>query len=150
MGRVDERRKGGWNDHHTRKGRLMTARKRERELFARWLDVNMSNHHMTGRDIAERIGVHDSAVSRWRSGKGVPTMEALSALAELFGVDPLRLAVLAGLVSVAVAGVEPVDLPEPIAQREEVRKSITSIPGLTQSERQALLERYDELVRGNT
>lgn len=128
----------------------MSASKRDREMFARWLDVNMSNHHMTGRDIAERIGVHDSAVSRWRSGKGVPTMEYLTALAELFAVDPLRLAVRAGLVSVKIAGVEPVDLPEPTAQREEVRKSIESIPGLTQSERQALIERYDDLVRGNT
>lgn len=121
--------------------------KRARELFSRWLDVNMANHHMTGRDVAERIDVHDSAVSRWRSGKGSPTMEYLTALAELFEVEPLRLAVTAGLVSQKIAGVEPVDMPQPTAQREEVRKSIASIPGLTNSERQALLEKYDEMVR---
>lgn len=124
--------------------------KRAREVFGRWLDVSMANRHLSGRDVAVKVGVHDSAVSRWRSGKGTPTMEYLTALAELFGVDPLRLAVTAGLVSQKIAGVEPVDMPEPMAQREDVRKSITAIPGLTHGERQALLERYDELVRGNT
>ena len=124
----------------------MVTRK-DRALFAEWLDVNMANRHMSGRDVAEIVGVHDSAVSRWRSGKGTPTMEYLTGLAELFGVDPLRLAVRAGLVSQQVAGVEPVDMPQPVAQREEVRKSIKGIPGLTDSERQALLETYDDLVR---
>lgn len=116
--------------------------------FGRWLDIMMSNLHLTGRDVSSRVGVHDSAVSRWRSGKGGPTMEAVTGLAELFSVEPLRLAVLAGLVSEKVAGVPPVEMPEPTAKREEVRKSILSIPGLTRTERQALLEKYDDLVQG--
>ncbi len=118
------------------------------QQFDRWLDITMSNMHLSGREVAAQIGVHDSAVSRWRSGKGVPSMEALTALAGVFDVHPLRLAVRAGLVSEKVAGMPPVDMPEPIAQREEVRESISAIPGLTDVERQALLERYDELVRG--
>lgn len=117
--------------------------------FGRWLDIMMSNAHLSGREVATRIGVHDSAVSRWRSGKGAPTIEAVTSLADMFNVEPLRLAVRAGLVSEKVAGVPPVDMPEPKAQREEVRNSITKIPGLTDLERQALLERYDELVRGD-
>lgn len=118
--------------------------------FDRWLDITMSNSHLSGRDVAAQLGVHDSAVSRWRSGKGVPSMEAVAALADMFSVEPLRLAVRAGLVSAKVAGVEPADMPEPTAQREEVRKSIMGIPGLTDLERQGLIEKYDELVRGTT
>lgn len=118
--------------------------------FDLWLDRMVCNHKLTGREVAEKIGAHDSAVSRWRSGKGRPNQEAVTALADLFNVDRLRLAVRAGLVSEAVAGVPPAEMPEPEAAREAVRNSIRSIAGLTALERQALLEKYDELSRGVT
>jgi len=110
----------------------------------------MSNQHMSGRDVAVKVGVHDSAVSRWRRGLGAPNMEAMAALANMFNVEPLSLAVLAGLVSEKVAGVPPAPMPEPVAQREEVRARLLDMPGLTMDERQSLLERYDELQRGTT
>lgn len=113
--------------------------------FGYWLDVSMANSHLSGRDIAEQVGVHDSAVSRWRAGKSVPAMEVIAKLAEVFNVEPLRLAVLAGLVSRKVAGVPPVDMPEPTVLREEVRGRLRALPGLTDMEVQALLERYDEM-----
>jgi len=105
------------------------------------------NHHLTGKDVAAKIKAHDSQVSRWRSGKGRPNMEAVTALADLFGVDRLRLAARAGLVSEDVAGVPPADMPEPIAQREEVRQRLMDLPGLTDLERFSLLETYDRLAK---
>lgn len=120
-------------------------RNRDRPDFGYWLDVTMANKGMTGRDLAHLVGVHDSAVSRWRAGRGVPTMEAIAKLAEVFKVEPLRLAVTAGLVTDTVAGVAPVAMPEPTAQRKEVRERLRSLPGLSRAEVQALLERYDEL-----
>lgn len=121
----------------------MAARKANK--FGYWLDVSMANAQLTGRDLAQQLGVHDSAVSRWRAGKGAPTMEGVAKLAEIFNVEPLRLAVTAGLVSSKVAGVPPVDMPEPTAYREAVRERLRGLPGLTDREAQALLERYDEL-----
>ncbi len=120
-------------------------RTKHRPDFGYWLDVTLSNQGMTGRELAKLVGVHDSAVSRWRAGHGVPTMEGIAKVAELFNVEPLRLAVTAGLVSAKVAGVSSVDMPEPKGRREEVRARLRSVPGLTPQEVQALLERYDEL-----
>lgn len=121
---------------------------RNANQFGYWLDVSMANAKLSGRELAARLGVHDSAVSRWRAGKGVPTMEAIGKLAEVFNVEPLRLAVRAGLVSQQVAGVPPVDIPEPTALREEVRERLRNLPGLTELEAQALLERYDQIQEG--
>lgn len=118
---------------------------RQANQFGYWLDVSMANAKLTGRDLAEQLGVHDSAVSRWRAGKAVPTMDGIAKLAEVFRVEPLRLAVTAGLVSRKVAAVEPVDIPEPTALRAEVRERLRALPGLTAVETQSLLERYDEL-----
>lgn len=120
-------------------------RRRSTPDFGYWLDVTMANHGMSGRDLAATADVHDSAVSRWRAGKGVPNMEAIAKLGEIFNVEPLRLAVTAGLVSQEVAGVEPVPMPEPTAARKEVRSRLRAMPGLSRAEVVALLERYDEL-----
>lgn len=120
-------------------------RKRVHPDFGYWLDVTMANMGMSGRDLAVRVDVHDSAVSRWRAGKGTPTMEAIAQIAEVFEVEPLRLAVTAGLVTQEVAGVPPVPMPEPTAQRKEVRDRLAALPGLSRAEAQALLERYDEM-----
>ncbi len=120
-------------------------RRRTKPDFGYWLDVTLANEHMSGRDLAHSVGVHDSAVSRWRAGKGVPTMEAIAKLAEFFKVEPLRLAVTAGIVTPAIAGVDALAMPEPTEQRKEVRERLKTLPGLSSAEVQALLERYDEL-----
>lgn len=116
--------------------------------FGYWLDVMMSNEKVTGRDIARKLDIHETKVSRWRSGKAKPTMEEVEQLAELFNVEPLRLAVLAKLITEKIAGVPPVDIPRATAQREEVKAKIKNLPGLTKEEVIALIERYDELELG--
>jgi transcriptional regulator with XRE-family HTH domain len=120
--------------------------RRARNKFGEWLDVTMSNKRMMGRTLAEAAGVHDSAVSRWRSGAGVPGAETLARIAEALGVDPLRLAVTAGQIPEKVAGVAPLPTPEPTAQRESVRRQIASIKGLTERSRGKLLRAYDETI----
>ena len=43
--------------------------------------------HMTQKDLAEKIGVTDKAVSRWETGKGFPDVSLLTALAGELGVS---------------------------------------------------------------
>lgn len=114
------------------------------EQFARWLDITLSNRGVTARDLARRIGVTDSAVSRWRSGHVKPGMDAVVKLANELNVDPLRLAVTAGLMGGEAVHVEPLPMPPATAQRKRVREQIQSIKGLTSESMDRLLAAYDE------
>lgn len=117
---------------------------RARNDFSEWLDTTMSNKNIMGRTLAEAVGVHDSAVSRWRAGTGVPTMEVIEPMATLLDVDALRLAVTAGLVSSSVAGVDPLPMPEPTARRESVKRQLARLRGVTETERRLLLQAYED------
>lgn len=123
----------------------MAIRKAKNQAdFAEWLDVTMSNKGIMGRTLAEAAGVHDSAVSRWRSGTAVPSMDSLERMADLLGVDPLRLAVTAGVITAAVAGVDPLSMPEATARRESVRRQLANIRGISEAERRLLLQTYED------
>lgn len=119
---------------------------RKGEAFAAWLDATMSNKRVMGRVLAEKVGVNDSAVSRWRAGTAVPAMDTLVRIAEVFGEEPLRLAVTAGLLDARVAHVDPLEPPAPTARREAVRRQLSRIKGLTDQDRRKLLETYEEIV----
>ncbi len=119
---------------------------RKRENFGEWLDITMSNKKIMGRTLAEEVGVHDSAVSRWRAGNGVPSVETLARIAEALDADPLRLAVTAGVIPREVAGVDPLPVPEPTAQRESVKHQLAHIKGLTNRERAHLVNKYEEMI----
>lgn len=114
------------------------------KTFGEWLDITLSNKNIMGRTVAEAAGVHDSAVSRWRTGSGAPSMESIEPMASLLGVDALRLSVTAGLVSPQVAGVEPLPIPEPTAQRESVKRQLARLRGVTDKERNLLLQAYED------
>lgn len=43
-------------------------------------------HGWTQKDLAERVGVTDKAVSRWETGRGFPDVSYLTVLAEILGV----------------------------------------------------------------
>lgn len=113
--------------------------------FGRWLDLTMSNRSIKGRALARALKVNESAVSRWRAGKGVPSMDSCLRLGKYLDVEPIRLAVTAGLIDGELAGVDPLPLPEPTAYRKAVKEQILAIKGLTKRERQKLLDTYDEL-----
>lgn len=42
---------------------------------------------LTQKQLAERLGVSDKAVSKWETGKGFPDISIFSALADIFGTD---------------------------------------------------------------
>ena len=115
------------------------------ETFGRWLDLTMANRDIKGRTLAKRLGVHDSAVSRWRSGQGVPALPTLQKLATVLGVDPIRLAVTADLLDETLVGAEPLPMPEPTAQRMQVKDQLARIRGLLPEEKQQLIDFYDSL-----
>lgn len=127
----------------------MSTRKGNRH-FGEWLDITLSNKGVMGRTLAEAIGVHESAVSRWRAGTGAPGSESIEPMAELLGVDALRLSVTAGLVPANVAGVEPLPMPEATAQRESVKRQLARLRGVTEAERKLLLQAYEDASHEET
>lgn len=97
------------------------------ERLGRWLDVTMTNRGLRNRALAKQIGKHESAVHNWRKGKNVPELPTLQQLAHILGVDPIRLAVTAGLLDAQLVGAEPLPLPEPTARRAKVRHRATEL-----------------------
>jgi transcriptional regulator with XRE-family HTH domain len=117
------------------------------DRFAQWLNMSMENRGIRAVDLAKKLKVTDSAVSRWRSGAGLPSMDACLRMAKIFRVDqPMRLAVTAGLVDGKLIGVAELPLPEPTARRNRVKEQLENIKGLTANERQHLLNAYDERI----
>lgn len=117
------------------------------DRFGQWLNLTMENRGIRATSLAKKLKVTDSAVSRWRSGAGTPSMDAVMRLAKILGADPVRLAVTAGLMDAELANVEPLPLPEPTARRKRVKAELWKIKGLTDRERQHLLDAYDEKVK---
>lgn len=115
------------------------------ETFGRWLDLTMANREIKGRTLARKLHVHDSAVSRWRSGQGVPTLDTTLKLAQILGVEPIRLAVTAGLMDGSLVSAQPLPLPEPTAQRQSVKDQLSRMRGLTAQEKQRLIQAYDNM-----
>lgn len=115
------------------------------DRFAQWLDITMANRRIKGRILADKLGVHDSAVSRWRNGQSVPSLETIMRIATFFEEDPIRLAVTAGLMDADLVHAKPLPLPPPKARREHVREQIKAIKGLDKTEVARLLAAYDEV-----
>ncbi len=42
---------------------------------------------LTQKELADRIGVSDKAVSRWENGKNYPDIEIMQSLGEIFNVS---------------------------------------------------------------
>jgi transcriptional regulator with XRE-family HTH domain len=125
---------------------MVRTTKQARSYFGEWIDVTLSNKGTKGRSLADEIGVHESAISRWRAGAGVPGTDVLTALADALGLEPLRLFVTAGVVPAEAVHVEPYPIPEPTAQRNSVKRQLNRIRGLTDESRRRLMETYDELI----
>jgi transcriptional regulator with XRE-family HTH domain len=120
------------------------------ETFGRWLDLTMSNRDIKGRELSRKLKVHESAVSRWRAGNGVPSMDSCLRLGKFLNVEPIRLAVTAGLMDGELIGVEPLPMPEATAQRTAIRAQLGRIRGLTNAERDTLMDAYDDMKAGRT
>lgn len=127
---------------------MATTTNDEADRFAQWLNLTMENRGVRATDLARRLKITDSAVSRWRSGTGVPSMDAALRLGKILDVDPARLAVTAGLLDGELADIKPLPMPEPTARRKRVKEQLSKIKGLTARERQHLLDAYDENTEG--
>lgn len=112
--------------------------------FGRWLDLTMTNRNITGRSLARKLKVDDASVSRWRRSLATPGMDTVVRMAKILNVDPLRLAVTAGLMDGPAVGIEPLPMPEPTAQRNLVKERIMKIPFASHEELQYMLNQYDQ------
>lgn len=121
--------------------------RRNTKYFAEWLDRTLAERVIAGGEVARAIGVNDSAVSRWRNGKGSPGLDSVMKLAGFLEVHPIRLAVTAGLMNEKEVNMEPLPLPKPTASLRRAEESIMKIPGITDDDRKTLIatlkERYE-------
>lgn len=117
--------------------------RRDREYFAEWLSRTLAEREIAGGEVARALGVNDSAISRWKNGKASPGLDSVMKLADFLDVEPVALAVTAGLMNSKQVGVERLPLPEDTKTRAYVKEQIMSIRGLTRDERQALIQAYE-------
>lgn len=95
----------------------------------------MSNGQVTGRRLGELTEVNDASISRWKTGKLMPTISNLVAVARAFGVSPVRLLLTIGAITQEEAGgVDPLPL-EPL---DPTYAAILKIPGLTDKGREKM------------
>ena len=64
--------------------------------FAAWLNRAMLSHGLSQAELARKVGVADTQVSRWRRGQVLPSLRYLQQLADTFGVPRVNLDRLAG------------------------------------------------------
>jgi transcriptional regulator with XRE-family HTH domain len=121
--------------------------RRDKEYFAEWLSRTLVERDIAGGEVARALGVNDSAISRWRNGKATPGLESVMALADFLDVDPIALAVTAGLMQSKQVGVEKLSLPEQNRALALAEDQIMKIRGLDDGDRKALIhtlrERYE-------
>lgn len=118
--------------------------RRDRDYFAEWLARTLAERDIAGGEVARALGVNDSAISRWRNGKASPGLDSVMKLADFLDVNPVALAVTAGLMDSKQVGVERLPLPEDTKTRKYVKDQIMAIRGLTREERQALIQAYED------
>lgn len=122
-------------------GRPVTPRQ-----FGQWLELTMANAEITGKQLAEAAHLDEAQVSRWKRGKGKPSLESCERLAEALKVDPMRLAVTAGAVPRRMAGAEPLPMPPNTAAIEHARRALRALPGATEDLAAEMLAVYKRRI----
>lgn len=110
--------------------------------FGHWLELTLTNAEMTGKELAAAAELDEAQVSRWRRGRGKPSLTSCERLASALGVDPMRLAVSAGAVPGSMAGVEPLPMPPNTAVIESVRCKLRELPGATEQSVEEMIEAF--------
>ena len=125
-----------------------TVHSRDRDYFAEWLTRTLAERDIAGGEVATALGVNDSAISRWKNGKASPGLESVMKLADYLGVEPVALAVTAGLMDETQVGIEKLKLPRETRMLKRVEDQILKIRGLDDETREALIntarQRYEE------
>lgn len=124
----------------------MAKKSEQGGALADWLDRVIANGEANAGELAEKIEVSPATLSRWRRGHVRPSAESCFKIGQVLGEDPMRVLATAGYME--GAGVEPLPTPKPLdVNREEVRRQLSRIKGLTRRERQRVLEAYDGSAR---
>ncbi|GGR57301.1 helix-turn-helix domain-containing protein [Streptomyces roseolus] len=126
--------------------------RKDQEYWGEWLARTIANSGKSQTELARFAGVSDPQVTRWKKGT-FPTPEVAQRIAEFFDVNPLRLAVTAGLISSEMAGVDRLPLPDDSAQREAEREVIANYVNkkLTRDrDREVLLQALEALRARDT
>jgi transcriptional regulator with XRE-family HTH domain len=113
--------------------------RRDREYFAEWLSRTLAEREIAGGEVARALGVNDSAISRWKNGKASPGLDSVMRLADFLDVDPVALAVTAGLMNEKQVGVPPLPLPKETKVLANIEDQILKIKGLDNETRRALI-----------
>lgn len=117
----------------------------EENGFGVYLKRKMHERGMTGRELAQHVGVSDSAVSRWTSGDQTPSDKIIVKIAWVLEEDPLPLMKRAG--KLPGIDVEPTPMPPPQVDRDDFEKTVVAkISGLSRKSRTRLMEAYDEII----
>lgn len=117
---------------------------RDREYFAEWLSRTLAEREIAGGEVARALGVNDSAISRWKNGKASPGLESVMKLADFLDINPVALAVTAGLMEEEQVGVPRLPLPKEIKVIARVEDQIMKIRGLDDETRKALINTLRE------
>jgi transcriptional regulator with XRE-family HTH domain len=118
--------------------------RRDREYFAEWLSRTLAEREIAGGEVARALGVNDSAISRWKNGKASPGLDSVMALADFLDVNPVALAVTAGLMEEKQVGVPRLPLPKETKVLANVEDQIMKIKGLDDETRKALIRTLRE------
>jgi transcriptional regulator with XRE-family HTH domain len=118
--------------------------RRDREYFAEWLSRTLAEREIAGGEVARALGVNDSAISRWKNGKASPGLESVMKLADFLDVNPVALAVTAGLMDERQVGVGRLPLPKETKVIAQVEDQIMKIKGLDDETRKALINTLRE------
>lgn len=115
-------------------------RDKDREYFAEWLTRTLAERDTAGGEVARALGVNDSAISRWKNGKASPGLDSIMRLADFLDVNPVALAVTAGLMEEGAVGVPKLPLPKETRMLGYVEDQILKIRGLDDETRKALID----------
>lgn len=101
--------------------------------FAAVLEELRTRRNMSPAELARRLDVSPTQVSRWRRGTAAPSIQNVRDIATLFGVDALTLETLAGYVANPVAGeqdttIDPVISALYDAEKAETHAALGGIP----------------------
>lgn len=113
--------------------------RRDREYFAEWLSRTLAERDIAGGEVARAVAVNDSAISRWKNGKASPGLDSVMKLADFLDVNPVALAVTAGLMQAEKVGVDRLPLPRETKVLAHVEEQIMKIRGLDDETRKALI-----------
>lgn len=113
--------------------------------FAAWLDRTLSNQGVgSARALAERLGVSDSRVSKWRAGQATPHFDMVVKVALALDVDPMRLAANAGRLPAELQDqYQPLPIP-PVREEEKIKHQIMGWKGISLEAKKRILEIYEQ------